>query len=180
MPIMMIFAVVVIALIVVAGIYAGQQLLGGGNQSTAQTQIGNISAKIQSLYANQATFTGLTTAGAISAGILPKNMIVSATQATNPFGGAVDILDAGAAGASPNPGFIVQYDGLSATDCQALATSITAENTFIGADVGTGGTLVSTTPVNTAVNTPVTPTQAAGACTNAKNSVAFAFSKSSS
>ena len=180
MPIMMIFAVVVIALIVVAGIYAGQQLLGGGNQSTAQTQIGNISAKIQSLYSNQATFTGLTTAGAITAGVLPKNMVATAATAVNPFGGAVDILDAGASGATPNPGFIVQYDGLSSTDCQALATSITAEETFIGADVGSGGTLVSTTPVNTSPNQPVTPTQAGAACTNATNSVAFGFSKSSS
>ncbi|MHB1702530.1 MAG: type 4 pilus major pilin [Acidobacteriaceae bacterium] len=178
MPIMMIFAVVVIALIIVAGIFGGQQLLGGGNQSTAQTQIGTIAAKIQALYANQATFTGLTTAGAISAGMLPKNMVASTTSAVNPFGGAVDILDGGAAGATPAPSFVVQYDGISATDCQALATSITAASAYIGSDVGTSGSFVGGSPI-AVNNTAVTPTQAATACVNPKNSVAFVFTKSS-
>ena len=68
MPIMMIFVLLVIALIVITGLFSGRQVQSSGNLSTAETQIGTMSSQIESLYAQQGTFSGLTTAMVLFAG----------------------------------------------------------------------------------------------------------------
>lgn len=177
MPIMMIFVLLVIALIVITGLFSGRQLLSSGNLSTAETQIGMMSSQIESLYAQQGTFAGLTTASAIAGGMLPTNMVTSATTAAGPYGGPVQIGDAGAASLTPNPGYIIEYDGLTSKNCQGLATGMTAQTIYIGASPALGTFLAAGTLV-AANGTAVTPAQAAAACPATNGSVAFVFDKS--
>ena len=178
MPIMMIFVLLVIALIVITGLFSGRQVQSSGNLSTAETQIGTMSSQIESLYAQQGTFSGLTTASAIAGGVLPQNMVTSTTTAAGPFGGPVQIGDAGAAGLTPNPGFVIEYDGLASKDCQGLATGMTAQSIYIGSSPSLGsflggGSLVASSGAS------VTPAQAATSCPATNGSVAFVFDKSS-
>ena len=178
MPIMMIFVLLVIALIVITGLFSGRQVQSSGNLSTAETQIGTISSQIESLYAQQGTFSGLTTASAIASKRLPQNMVTSTTTAASPFGGPVQIGDAGAAGLTPNPGFVIEYDDLASQDCQGMATGMTAQSIYIGASPALGsflgaGSLVASN------GAAVTPAQAAAACPASNGSVAFVFDKAS-
>ncbi|MHB1702531.1 MAG: hypothetical protein ACYCSN_20850 [Acidobacteriaceae bacterium] len=96
MPIMMIFAVVVIALIVAAGIYAGQLLLSAGTASNVQSQIGMAASNVQSLYGTSPDFSSLTPAVACQGNVYPPAMLPSGgcggnNLAMTPYGG-VDVV----------------------------------------------------------------------------------------
>jgi hypothetical protein len=123
MPIATIFMVAVIALIIVGGIIFGKSLLGGGNLTNTEQEVSQIVSGVQSLYANQVGFSGLTDAVAIQANIPPSNEVNAANGTiSNPYGGSITLQpDATYANA-----FDVIVGGLGNGACAKLATGLTA------------------------------------------------------
>jgi len=147
---MMIFVIIVIALITVAGIYGGQALMGSSKSSTAIQEVAQVTANIQGAYANQSTFSTLTVPVAISDKLVPANMI-SGTSIVNPYGGTIAL---GPDATYPN-GFDLTENGLDSGSCASLATGVTAYAVDInGTQVATG-------------NQAVDPATAASDCTQA-------------
>lgn len=122
MPMMMIFVLVVIALIVVVGITAGQSLMSQGRVGNTTQDIAEIAANVEGAYANQATFAGLSNSLAISQKLVPANMVQGGTSIVDPFGGAVTLQPDGTV---PN-GFDIQVGGLGNASCAAVAEDISA------------------------------------------------------
>lgn len=136
MPIMMIFAVVVIAMIVVAGLFAGQLLLSTGAASNVQSQIGMVANNVQSLYGTSPDFSSLTPAVACQDKVYPPAMLPSGgcggnNLAMTPYGG-VDVVS-GQSVSSPlgNGSFAVVLgaggqSSLKQDSCIQIVTSVAA------------------------------------------------------
>lgn len=121
MPIMMVFVLVVIALIVISGLYSGRQLLSAGNASTAAQQVSAIASNIQSLYSSNADYSNLSNTVACTANVFPQGC-TGGNSVINPFGGAVTVWpDAG-----PPADFNVSLLIPSNEACIQIATSIPA------------------------------------------------------
>ncbi|MHB8408963.1 MAG: type 4 pilus major pilin [Acidiferrobacterales bacterium] len=158
MPFMMIFALVVIALIVVGGIYGGHLLMASGTSSTTAQEVAEITANVQSLYSNQSSFATLTNQVAITDKAVPENM-VQGTNIVNPYGGQVTL----GPDATYNNAFDITEGGLDGGACSSLATGETAYGVEInGTQVAIG-------------NQAVDPSTAAADCTQTGNGNSVTF-----
>ena len=144
-----------IAAIVVIGAIA---LLNGAFSSASSNQTAEevtaIQTGVKKLYMGQTNgYNGLNTAVAISAGVIPKTLVISTANntVTDPWGGAVTITGTGA-GAFP-----IQFVAVPKDVC-------------INA-VSAGGTWTAVSVNGTAQAVPVTPDNAQAACANAANTI---------
>lgn len=137
MPIATIFMVAVIALIIVGGIVFGKNLLGGGDLTNTEQEVSQIISGVQSLYANQVGFSGLTNSVAISANIPPSNEVSAANGTiSNPYGGSITL--------QPDTTYANAFDvivgGLGNGACAKLATGLTAQAVEVnGTSISTNG-----------------------------------------
>ena len=172
MPIMMIFAVVVIALIVTAGLYEGMQISGAGNISNVATQIGALARNVQDLYSMVPDYSSLTPAAVCQANAFPPQMGgCGPNNAAAAVYGSVDVVPAASIGSSlGNAGFAVrlgaQTSHLNTASCIQLLTTVSAWGVS-----GTPGTLTTNNGV-------VSPTSAESWCRSiAGGQIDFIFAK---
>ena len=104
-------------------------------------QISMIITNIRTLYANQQTYTGLTTGLAYKMGLTPDEMGVGSTL-TNAFQGNVTIApgSSGAAGTGSTGAFMLKFEGLPREACVTVATQDWGSNYttgFLGIGVNT-------------------------------------------
>lgn len=136
MPIMMIFAVVVIALIVVAGLYAGQLLLSAGSSSNVQSQIGMVASNVRSLYGTSPDFSSLTPAIACQGNVYPPAMLPSAgcggnNLAMTPYGGVNVVSGQSVSSPLGNDSFAIVLgaggqSSLKQSSCIQIVTGVSA------------------------------------------------------
>jgi hypothetical protein len=147
MTITTVFMLLVFAMIIAAGSYAGYQMLGSGKVSTTNQQIAQITASVDGAFAQQASYAGLTNSLAITQKLVPGNM-VSGNNIVNAYGGTVTL--------QPDPnitnGFDLIESGLGNASCAAIAEDTTAY------EIEINGTLAAS-------NTPVAPAVAGQDCT---------------
>ncbi|WP_116137966.1 type 4 pilus major pilin [Trinickia diaoshuihuensis] len=144
-----------IAAIVVIGAIA---LLNGAFSSASSNQTAEqvtaIQTGIKKLYMGQTNgYNGLTTAVAISAGVIPKTLVINTTNntVTDPWGGAVTITGTGAGT------FTIEFDTVPKDVC---INAVSAGGTWTAVSVG-----------GTAQAVPVTPSAAEAACAAANNNI---------
>lgn len=141
MPIATIFMIAVIALIIIGGIVFGRNLLGGGNLTNTEQEVSQIISGVQSLYANQVGFSGLTDSIAVDAHIAPSNEVNTANETiSNPYGGSITLQPS----ASYANAFDVTVNGLGNGACTKMSTDMTAQAVKInGSVVASNGQPVS-------------------------------------
>jgi len=118
--------------------------------NTTMDQITMLVTNIRTMYGTQGNYDGLA-ANVVGLGIVPPVMGNAVNALTNPFKGAVEILEAtttsgdnsavGAALGSTATAFVVSYKGLPKEACIALATAdfgSGAGSGFIGVEIGDG------------------------------------------
>ncbi len=118
--------------------------------NTTMDQITMLVTNIRTMYGTQGNYDGLA-ANVVDLGIVPPVMGNAVNALTNPFKGAVEILEAtttsgdnsavGAALGSTATAFVVSYKGLPKEACIALATAdfgSGAGSGFIGVEIGNG------------------------------------------
>jgi len=124
------------------------------NYAQSETQLNTVITNVQSLYANQPNFSGLTTANAISAGVFPSSMAAQgAATATDVYGGSVSVNTG-----TPDTEFTVEFDNVSQSDCIKLGSSINNSN------------LVSVS-VDGQSPASITPGALASVCASSSNSI---------
>lgn len=79
-------------------------------------QIAQITANVQTLYAQQTTFDGLNNESAIAMGVVPSELGTAGGTLTNLFGNSVEIWGDG-------DSFIINFHGMTKEACITLATT---------------------------------------------------------
>lgn len=146
-----IFMLVVFAVIMVAGIAAGINMLSSSRVSNTTQETAQIVANVDGAFSNQSSFTGLTNTLAIAEKLVPSNMVPSGstTNIVNPYGGAVTLQ---ADATIPNA-FDVTNAGLGNAACAAVAEQESAYEVEInGAVVASNGTSVPPATAQTDCN----------------------------
>ena len=118
--------------------------------NTTMDQITMLVTNIRTMYGTQGNYNNLAV-DAAGLGIIPAVMGSTVTALTNPFKGAVKILESDTTGSaisevgtalgSTATAFVVSYEGLPKEACIALATSdfgSGAGSGFIGVEIGNG------------------------------------------
>ncbi len=132
MPIMMIFAVVVIALIVTAGLYEGRTITATGSVAALSTQIGMTARSIQDLYSTQTDDSALTPAAVCQANAYPGALgACGANNAVLTSYGSMDAVSASSVGSAiGNNGFAIrlgaQSSMLTQESCINIVTQVPA------------------------------------------------------
>ena len=123
-----------------------------------QTEVANLTqlaSNIQTTYAGQSSFTGVTNTVVVTGKFAPSSMMSGTNTLTNAWGGSVTV-----AVGSPTSQFTVTEAGVPSDGCIKLATSIASP-----ISVTVGGTAV--TDVSSAATN----------CTGATNSLVFTFGR---
>lgn len=144
-------------------IVLGHMAMSSSKSSQTESQLSTIISNVQGLYANQPDFTGLSTATAISGGVIPSSMVsgtgTSAT-ATDTYGGPVDVN----VSSTNHDEFTVEFDNIPQHACVSIGSSISGSN------------LVSLTVNGTSVGSDViSPSYLATPCNNATNTMVWTF-----
>ena len=141
-------------------IVLGHMAMSSSKSSQTESQLSTIISNVQGLYANQPSFSGLSTATAIAGGVIPSSMAASgATTATDTYGGSVDVNVA-----SNLDEFTVEFDNIPQHACVSIGSSISGSN------------LVSLTVNGTNVGSDViSPSSLATSCNNAINAMVWTF-----
>ena len=126
----------IIGVLSVGGIAGYSKAMNKYKTNKVADNVSMIVTNIRTLYAQQNTFTGLTTETAISMGVVPDELIVKSGEDTvknktlqNAFLGSVFIKSAAAKGLEASTGdganraFYVIFNGLSKEACVTLATN---------------------------------------------------------
>lgn len=112
----------IIGVLSVGGIAGYSKAMTKFKVSKSMDQVSTLVASIQTMYAGQRNYNGLTLKEAISFGIIPPDMQASSSKATNAFAGSVLLSEtkyretAGAA-------FQIVYNGLGQEACVTMSTS---------------------------------------------------------
>lgn len=140
-----------------ASVYANMRV------NTANRQLMTIVQNIRSLYATQTVTTGLDTTSAISAGIIPADMVISATSATNSWGGGV-VVNSVNSGGGAGTGFNVRFLAVPRAGCIDFIVAASGQ----GHDEGLVGVSMSG-GATTGTSFPVSPAAATTLCASATN-----------
>lgn len=170
----------IIGVLSVGGIAGYSKAMTKFKINKTMDQVSMLVANIRTLYSGQRDYTGLSTATAITFGIIPNEMYVDNANIINAFNGSVTLAvasgDAAAgvgAGTTANKSFQLTYNGLSQEACVSIATAdwgTGAASGLIGMQISAadqGDTVAVThTTYNTAVATdlPVSISQAGTEC----------------
>ena len=143
--------------------------------NTTMDQITMLVTNIRTMYGTQGNYNNLAV-DAAGLGIIPAVMGSTVSTLTNPFKGAVEILEATTAAGAPSAvgtalgstatAFVVSYQGLPKEACIALATAdfgSGAGSGFIGVDIGDGK--AATIAVGSNEGKPYNMSDAIGSCT---------------
>ena len=112
---------VIVAAIVVAGVYAGWNTFYTSNQaSTSVNEITQIIQNTQALYAQSSDdkYTGLTLSSAIAAGVFPSSMKQTSGAVTNSYNGSVTLA------ADSSAGFDLTYKAVPQNVCSKIISSV--------------------------------------------------------
>jgi type II secretory pathway pseudopilin PulG len=116
-----------LALLIIAilGIYAYSQY----NASRAEAQANGVvadftsyAAKTQQRWTGQTSYSGVTLAQLIAAGVFPSNMVLSTTSVNNKFNGAVTVAVTNLTGT--NDGLAFTEGGYTQEGCQAILPKV--------------------------------------------------------
>jgi|GEM_PF-2720941 len=151
----------VVTILSILGVAAAVSYIGQGrdsqNVNSAITDLLTLVQNVQSVFSINQSFSGLTTANVISGGMAPAAM-VSGSNLTNEFGGAVTI-----ASASPGATFSVTETGVPNSVCAKFAVSVP-------------NSLVSVTVNSTAIRAmPPSAASVAASCQSGANQITFEF-----
>lgn len=136
-----------------AVIVIGEMTLSNAKVAESISQLDTIITNTQQLYAVQPTFTGLTTAVAVSGNIFPSNMVSGSSVYDKWAGQVQDNVDS----TTPTE-FDVEFDNVPSTACEKLGSSYTSNNL---ANLTVNGTVVAT----------INPATLAAACTSSSNTL---------
>ncbi|MDR3535214.1 MAG: type 4 pilus major pilin [Acetobacteraceae bacterium] len=136
-------------------------VVGDNKTANAVTQVSQLAANVQQLYAGQNNFTSVTNNALITAKAVPNGMWSGTALITDPWAGAVTV--------SVNDNSAAMFDismaGVPAGNCAKISTSITAYSQL----TINGGTVI-TPPADAAAIT--------SQCTSTANTIVFTFSGS--
>ena len=123
---------VIVAAIVVAGIYVGWNSFYTSNQaSTIQSEMNQIIQNTETLYANSTDgYTSVDTASAITAGVFPSSLKIKGTTVTNSYSGAVTLTSVA------ESAFSVTYASIPADVCTKVLSSFVGANNVVSLTVG--------------------------------------------
>ncbi|WP_174501925.1 type 4 pilus major pilin [Acidiphilium sp. C61] len=165
----LIIRAVIIAAILIGVLVVGDQLTSGSKAETAVSQITDIASNIQKAYDGQADYSNLScsTGGCtalIAQKAIPSNLVDSTGNlGTDGWGGNISIVQS-----ASNPSqMTVSYSSLGQSSCIKVAEGVGGYDDLAinGTDFVPG-------------SNPVTPTNAATACTTGfTNTLAFTFGK---
>jgi len=155
-----IIVIIVVSVIIAGVVYGASKMYEKHRQNTAQSQIALIVQDFRSLYYGQSS-AGTTdvTEGAISAGVIPQDM-VSGNEAKNPWDGAVTLKGATA-------DFILSYAAIPKKTCVDLVTKHSA----VAQDLGLKSIHINETEKT---DFPISPNAASAACTES-NEIKWTF-----
>jgi major structural subunit of bundle-forming pilus len=120
-----------------------ESVFGSTKAQTAQSQFNTVVTEVRSLYGNQPTYSGLTTAIIANSGAMAAAWLdsapPSATTILNPWHGAISV-----APNSANTAFVLTDKGLPTNACVAIATQ--DEGSGFQTEAINGGTATTTVP----------------------------------
>ena len=154
----------IIGVLSVGGIAGYSKAMNKFKINKTTDQVSMLVANIRTIYSTQGNYSGLTNATAVSFGVVPNDMIKTATSGsststdlTNAFGGPVTIIASEARDGSYHEAFTIEYGNLSQEACVTIATgdwgsgqssgllgvAAAGSTTNTQTDIGAAGTLLT-------------------------------------
>jgi type II secretory pathway pseudopilin PulG len=155
----------IIGVLSVGGIAGYSKAMAKFKLSKTMDQISMLVANLRTLYSGQRSYSGLSTANAISFGVVPQEMLTAAdaTTITNAFGGNVLITVE-----STITQFSITFTGLGKEACVALSTADWGSGSgsgLVSVCTGTGDSAVTAQCGTSSANTlPLALVTAASGC----------------
>ena len=111
----------IIGVLSVGGIAGYSKAMNKFKTNQVADNVSMLVANIKTLYAQQKSYDGLTSATAVSMGVVPDELGTDGSSLTNAFNGAVYINSA--KGTKDDDSFYIIFNGLSREACITLATN---------------------------------------------------------
>lgn len=124
--------------------------------STAIKNITSLAGGVSSFKGTRTGYTGLSASGLLATNAVPDNMLGTANQITNVFGGAVTL-----AAATDTNQYTMTYATVPVGSCVEIASRVNSSFvsvTVTGGTTGTAGQITSLSIANTECNAPGTAT----------------------
>ena len=116
----------IIGVLSVGGIAGYSKAMNKFKTNKVADNVSMLVANIKTMYAQQKTYTGLTTVTANDMGLVPDELVKKSGNTTsykNAYNGDVEIHTAGSTAAGDDKAFVIYFGGLSKEACITLATN---------------------------------------------------------